>query len=505
MKGLLLLVSLLLAVVVINVYASSHSEAPNTSIMPQTDSTDMYAFQSYETGRSGFTTLIANYNPRQAPYGGPNYYALDNNFHYNIHIDNTGLGIPTFTYQFSIINEISHNGFGIAFNIGPKSGPRQIPIALKQLGPVNFGNTNGNLNYLEYFRLNVVNDVTATSSPVTQVGTLATAFAKPFDNAGNKTFPISQDYATYANNFIYNINIPGCATPGRVFVGQRADPFAIALGQIFDLININPPIAAGSNPKIPGIQQSNANNVIRWTSIEAFALEVPTTCLTGSGSGVIGVWTTTTVASGKTFTGRNIVGRQKSRIGNPLINELFIGLGDKDKWSGRTPYQDGLLNQYIQYPTFPTIVSSLFLNYVNQHLGTKFKTLAPTNYPRNDLVAIFLTGIPGINFLTATGKYYEYLRLNTTIPPVTTQNTLGVIGGDLAGYPNGRRPGDDVIDIALRAAMGVICTNFASLKVCTPSQAVVGGVAFTDGAPEGTFGSTFPYLNTPASGSLDIL
>jgi len=503
MKGLLLLVSLLLAVVVLHVYASSHSEAPNTSIMPQTDSTDMYAFQSYETGRSGFTTLIANYNPRQAPYGGPNYYALDNNFHYNIHIDNTGLGIATFTYQFSIINEISHNGFGISFPIGPKSGPRNIPIALKQLGPVTFNNSNGNLNYLEYFKLNVVNDVTHTSSAVTQVGTLATAFPKPFDYAGTKTFP--QGYATYANNFIYNINIPGCATAGRVFVGQRADPFSIAIGQIFDLININPPIAAGFSSRIPGISQSLANNVIRWTSIEAFALEVPTTCLTGGGNGVIGVWTSATVASAKTVSGRNIVGRQKSRIGNPLINELFIGLGDKDKWSGRTPYQDGLLNQYIQYPTFPTIVSTLFLSYVNQHLGTKFKTLAPTNYPRNDLVAIFLTGIPGINYLSATGGYYEYLRLNTTIPIAVTQNTLGVIGGDLAGYPNGRRPGDDAIDIALRAAMGVICTNFASLKVCSPSQANVGGVPFTDGAPEGTFLTTFPYLNTPAPGSLDIL
>jgi len=336
---------------------------------------------------------------------------------------------------------------------------------------------------------------------VTQVGTLATAFAKPFDNAGTKTFP--QGYATYANNFIYNINIPGCATPGRVFVGQRADPFAIALGQIFDLININPPIAAGFNSRIPGIQQSNANNVIRWTSIESFALEVPTTCLTGNGNGVIGVWTTSSVASERTSYDRNIVGRQKSRLGNPLINELFIGLGDKDKWSGRSPYQDGLLNQYIQYPTFPTIISTLFLTYVNQHLGTHFSTLAPTNYPRNDLVAIFLTGIPGVNFLTATGKYYEYLRLNTTIAPVTTQNTLGVIGGDLAGFPNGRRPGDDIIDIALRAVMGVICT--LNLGVCTPSQAVVGGVPFTDGAPEGTFGITFPYLNTPASGSLDIL
>jgi len=501
MKGLLLLVSLLLAVVVINVYASSHSEAPNTSILPQTDSTDVYAFQSYEAGRAGFTTLIANYNPRQAPYGGPNYFALDNNFNYNIHIDNTGLGLPTFTFQFRIINEISHNGFGISFPIGPKSGPRNIPIALKTLGPVTFNNSNGNLNFLEYFRLNVVNDVTTTSSPVTQVGTLATAFAKPFDNAGTKTFP--QGYATYANNFIYNINIPGCATPGRVFVGQRADPFAIALGQIFDLININPPIAAGFNSRIPGIQQSNANNVIRWTSIESFALEVPTTCLTGNGNGVIGVWTTSSVASERTSYDRNIVGRQKSRLGNPLINELFIGLGDKDKWSGRSPYQDGLLNQYIQYPTFPTIISTLFLTYVNQHLGTHFSTLAPTNYPRNDLVAIFLTGIPGVNFLTATGKYYEYLRLNTTIAPVTTQNTLGVIGGDLAGFPNGRRPGDDIIDIALRAVMGVICT--LNLGVCTPSQAVVGGVPFTDGAPEGTFGITFPYLNTPASGSLDIL
>jgi len=299
------------------------------------------------------------------------------------------------------------------------------------------------------------------------------------------------------------VNIPVCAGTGRVFVGQRAEPFSINLGKIFDLINFIPIDGAAPSSFPGGITNDKANNVIRWLNIVSFIVEVPTKCVTGTGNGVIGSWTAT----------RSILGnRQKSRMGNPLVNELLIGLPDKDKWNRRKPSQDGLLNKYIAYPTFPAIINALFLAPVNSVLKQNFADLAPTNFPRTDLQAIFLTGLKGINQLSVppNGGYVEMLRLNTSIPPTAqaSQNTFGVIGGDSAGYPNGRRPGDDVIDITLRASMGVLCgKNFSAFGFCTPTQAVINNAALIDGAPisANDFVNAFPYLNNPTPGSLNIL
>jgi len=404
-------------------------------------------------------------------------------------------------FQFTIINEISNNNFGISFPIGPSlgrgKGNERIPIALKQVGPVVANNSNGNLNYLEYYRLNVIQG--QTSRPVTQVGTGLDFFQKPFDNAGTKTFP--QGYATYANNFMYDINIPNCANPGRLFVGERRESFSFALGKFFDSFNFVP-IELGFNSKLGGIPQDPASNVVRYFNIDSFILEIPTTCLTGSGNGVIGVWSSASSIHG------NI---QKSRIANPLVNELLIGIKDKDLWNRRAPYADASLNDYIRIPAFPQYISNLFVSYINKQLGKNYNTLAPTNFPRNDLVAVFLTGIPGLNQLPhVTKNGVELMRLNTSVPPVPpqSQNPLGVLAGDLAGYPNGRRPGDDIIDISARVLMGALCVApFSPNFGCSPSNAPVGGVPFTDGSPIGAlnFSSSWPYLNPSAPGSFDIL
>jgi len=339
----------------------------------------------------------------------------------------------------------------------------------------------------------------AASGLVTDVATGSTTLKKPWDNAGTKTFPGSNGYSGYAAQYYYTISIPGCPTTGRVFVGQRAEPFSINLGKIFDLVNFIPIDGAAPSSFPGGIINDKSNNIIRWLNIVSFILEVPTACVTGSGNGVIGTWTAA----------RSILGnRQKSRMGNPLVNELLIGLVDKDKWNRRKPTQDGLLNRYIAFPTFPAIISALFLGPVNSVLKKNFASLAPTNYPRTDLQAVFLTGIKGINQLSVppNGGFVEYLRLNTSVPPlpIGNQSTFGVLGGDLAGYPNGRRPGDDVIDITLRAAMGALC--YANLGYCTASQAPIGSAALIDGAPihSDDFKAIFPYLNTPTPGSLDI-
>jgi len=489
MKSLFLLA--ILCTLFISIHGSSHSEAPGSSNLPGTDATDMYMFQSYEPGRTGYTTFIANYNPRHPPFGGPNYYALDPNFYYNIFVDNTGEGTYDMNFQFQIINELAAGGRGIALLVGKDQVVYQ---PLKAVGPIVAGD-NSNLNFLEYYRLNVIN-LQGASGLVTDVATGSTTLKKAYDNPGTKTFP---NYPAYAAQYYYTISIPGCSGTGRVFVGQRAEPFSINLGKIFDLVNFVPIDGAPPSNFPGGIINNKANNVIRWLNIVSFILEVPTTCVVGSGNGVIGSWTAT----------RSIVGnRQKSRMGNALVNELLIGLPDKDKWNRRKPTQDGLLNRYIAFPTFPAIINALFLAPVNAALKVNLANLAPTNFPRTDLQAIFLTGLKGVNQLRdpPNGGYVEYLRLNTSIPPTPqgNQSFLGVIGGDNAGYPNGRRPGDDVIDITLRAAMGALC--YTKLGYCTSAQAPIGNAALIDGSPisANDFANAFPYLNSPTPGSLAI-
>jgi len=320
-------------------------------------------------------------------------------------------------------------------------------------------------------------------------GTGLDFFTKPWDYVGVKTFP---DYVAYAAQYMYAVDIPNCSTPGRLFVGQRKESFHINLGGIFDLVDFVPVDGASGFPG--GINQSDSNNIINYTNVVSTVLEVPISCIRGAASPVIGVWATTSAI-------RN--GRQRARLANPLVNELLIGLKDKDKWSRRHPSQDGILLNYIYYPSFPAILDVLFRGAVNAVLKKNFKTIAPTNFPRADLTATFLTGVPGLNYLQYGTRNVEIMRLNTSVPPtpLASQNHLGVIAGDAAGYPNGRRLGDDVIDITLRVAMGALC--YAGLGVCDPSDAVVGNVPFTDGAPVNAsyFDATWPYIQTPWAGS----
>ena len=203
---------------------------------------------------------------------------------------------------------------------------------------------------------------------------------------------------------------------------------------------------------------------------------------------------------------------QVSRLGSPLVNELVIGLPDKDHFNASAPANDTQFATYVTNPSLPALLNALFLAPVNATLGTTLTNLAPNNFPRNDLVAAFLTGFKGVNQLAAVTPS-EMLRLNTAVAvtPAASQSPLGVAAGDLAGFPNGRRPGDDVVDLALRVVMGALCyplpigTNGApaNLGLCAPTNAPVGNAAFTDGAPVNAldFDQTFPYLKTPLPGS----
>jgi hypothetical protein len=478
--------------------ASSHREAPGITKMPKVDNTDTYAFQSYETGRTGFTTLIANFQPGEAPYAGPNYWTMDPDAVYEIHIDNAGDAKEHLTFQFKFTNTLKADT-GKTVTVGGKV----LPIALRAIGPISQP-LDANLGEDEQYTLTLVTGDrrTGTRAAVTNASGGGSTFVKPFDNAGNKTIA---NYPAYASQFIYNVNIPGCATQGRVFAGQRQEAFAVNLGPIFDLVNFVP--IEGS------IAQSMDNQeLIGHDNVTTLAIEVPTSCLVGSGNGNIGVWSTASLPQAKlhkpnpTYKNPTLSGgayTQVSRLGMPLVNELVIGLPQKDLFNAAMPTQDGALVDYVTNPTFPAILEVLFG-------GAGIR--APTNFPRKDLVATFLTGIATLNQLKAVTPS-EMIRLNTTITatPAASQNSLGVAGNDLAGFPNGRRPGDDVVDVVLRVAMGRLCYPVpiagtpTDLALCAPADAPSGQVPFTDGAPTSATGSyltqAFPYLGAPLRGS----
>lgn len=506
------------------VFASSHREAPNITEMPKVDGTDFYMFNSYEPGREGNVTLLANYLPLQDAYGGPNYFSMDPDAIYEIHISNDGDAEEEITFQFKFNNKRED----IALNVGGKL----VAIPLKQAGKIGLGGdvaSTAALNEKESFSVKVIygDRRDGEKYSITDAGSGSKNFMKPVDNIGTKTLP---DYTDYADNHIYDVDIPNCGQ-GRVFVGQRLEGFAVNLGGIFDLVNFVPidrsfpPFAAA------GIIQSDSNNTTLDKNVTTLALEVPARCLTASDtSTTIGGWTTASLKQARVLNSNGIRSRrnnperytgpwtQVSRLGSPLVNEVVIGLKDKDLFNRSEPKDDVQFADYVTNPTLPALLDILFNGAVNDVLGLtgdgRIANLAPTNFPRTDLVAAFLTGFENVN---QTSGASEMLRLNTAIPATeqSAQHNLGVAGGDLAGFPNGRRPGDDVVDVALRVVMGGLCHDLplgaegggVNLGLCTPANAVVGNVPFIDGAPVDAsyFRNAFPYLQTPLPGNFETL
>lgn len=489
-----------------NSHASSHREAPFITTVPKADATDFYMFRSYETGRSDFVTLIANYQPLQDAYGGPNYFSMDPNALYEIHLDNNGDAVEDLTFQFRFRNTLAGGGVNLPV------GNQQVNIPLIQAGAVSAVN-DANLQLHESYSVSLIRGDRrrgSRSGALTQVGTGASTFDKPVDNIGVKTIP---DYAAYAAKHIYSVNIPGCGQPGRLFVGQRKDPFAVNLGTIFDLINA--PVSVITDPTLINA----APNTIDDKNVTTLALEVHKSCLTAGNEPVIGGWTTASLRQARLLNGRTPAGHgdneraggawtQVSRLGMPLVNEVVIGLKDKDRFNGSRPKDDAQFATYVTHPTLPKLVE-IALNLPNT---------APTNYPRNDLVTTFLTGIAGVN-QPAHVVPAEMLRLNTSIAPVpfAQQNRLGIVGNllaggsDNAGFPNGRRPKDDIVDISLVAVMGGLCvangtTNALGFgSACQPSAVPLGATAFKlhDAVDQAVVPllAGFPYLATPLGGT----
>ncbi len=455
---------------------SSHREAPSITKHPKVDGTDFYMFRSYESGRSGYVTLVANYIPLQPEYGGPNFFSMDPDALYEIHIDNNGDAKEDLTFQFRFTNAIKDTKLTI--------GGKQISVPLVNVSSIA---GDADLNFTQSYSVTMVKGDrrAGTVSTIAATGG-ATSFIKPMDNIGAKSIA---DYDAYANQYIYNINVPGfdgVMRQGRVFVGQRKDPFVVALGGTFDLVNLNPlqPV------NVPGSDTLSDANV---TSI---IMELPIAGLVASaGQPVIGGWTTASLRQASvlnpkaTFDKPQVAGgawTQVSRLGAPLVNELVIGLKDKDRFNSSQPKDDGQFADYVTNPTLPAIIEILFGG-----AGVK----APTLFPRADLVQIFLTGVTGLNQPTGVVGS-EMLRLNTSTPAAAkgSQNNLGVIAGDNAGFPNGRRPGDDVVDIALRCVMG---------KLLSAADAPSGQLNYSDGAyvDDSYFLDHFPYLQKPLPGA----
>jgi hypothetical protein len=483
--------------------ASSHREAPFITTAPKVDGTDLYAFMSYEPGRDGFVTLISNYQPLQAPYGGPNYFKMDPNALYEIHIDNNGDAKEDITFQFRFQNKFN----AITLPIGGKN----VAIPLTQAGQVTAPNA-ATLNVNETYTVSVVRGDRRTGqrAAITNANGGGTTFDKPVDNIGTKTIP---DYAAYAAQHIYTVNIPGCSTPARMFVGQRKEAFAVNLGTIFDLVNA--PVGVITDPALIGALP----NTIDDANITTLALEVHKSCLVQGNEPVIGTWMTASLRQGTLLDPTPKKGHQTtalsggawvqvSRLGMPLVNEVVIGLPDKDRFNSSKPSGDAQFADYVTNPTLPTLLE----------IALALPNTAPTNLPRTDLVTTFLTGIPGVN-KPANVVPSEMLRLNTSIPPVpfAQQNRLGIVGNilaagnDNAGYPNGRRPKDDIVDISLVAVMGGLCIANGDNNAlgfgadCKPAKVPLGATALKlhDGVDQAVVPllGTFPYLFTPIPGA----
>ena len=472
-KGLvgLSLVFSMSSVATIPALASSHSEAPLISMDRYADNTDTYAFRSVEPGREGFVTLIANYIPFQEPSGGPQYFRFDDTVLYEIKIDNTGDGREDLSYQFQFTTQTINND------------------TILGMSAVNEDAVISNLNDPDY-NMPQTYSVTRVDYRTGRRGRLlGGGLRTPPSNIGPRVTP------NYEQNLgqpaVYNL--PG---GGKVFAGQRDEYFYIDVGGVFDALNLR------------SIGMSGGIDTTKGYNVSTIAVEVPIADLTRSravpsgptaSDAVIGVWAT---SSRRTVQIRNNgqvmtsgAWQQVSRLGNPLVNEVVIPLGLKDAFNSLSPEFDGTIPRVVQAVTDPELARIMALVY-----GI---TIPPP--PRNDLVQIFGTGIPvnavtGPNYTTflSDGTAHEYLRLNVAIPitPIGSMNRLGLLGGDVAGFPNGRRVFDDVTDIALRAVAGG--TPFTPATNMAPNNTLGDGVSSN---PEGPLLTRFPYLLPPNQGN----
>ena len=450
---------------------SSHREAPEISKDPVADSTDLYAFVSPD--QPDTVTLIANYIPLEEPAGGPNFYEFGNEVVYEIHIDNDGDALPDLTYRFEF-----------------KTTVRDPDTFLYNVGPIR-SLSSKNWNRVQTYTVTLIKE----GGPAKVLGS---DLACPPCNIGPLSTPKYADLAAEAVHDVWG--------GAKVFAGQRAEGFYVDLGAIFDLGDLRPFEQLHTHygmhlltKAAPGVNDTNQKNV------HSIAIQLPiSSVITGSSQPVIGVWTTASRqkvhlynenAGSPADTGPWV---QVSRLGNPLFNEVLVPLGHKDRWNSLPPSDDKQFASYVAQPGLAALLNDLYPG-----VFPNLAALVASGAARADLEAILLTGIPsGIitGFENYTGSTLaDMLRLNTSIAPSSKPNILGVLGGDLAGYPNGRRVFDDVVTIELRALAGL---TYPLVDSSYTPDAAAGEVTdgLTPASVKAPYLNTFPYLGTAYSG-----
>jgi Domain of unknown function (DUF4331) len=276
--------TLALAVAGASAWGSSHREAPFITKNPKVDATDFYLFRSYEPGRQDYVTVIANYQPLQDAYGGPNYFTLDPEALYEIHLDNDGDAREDLTFRFSFDNDLA--------NLAVNAGVQSTPVPLINIGAISAADRS-NVNVRESYTVDLIRGDRrhGREAHVTNAATGADRFLKPTDYIGTKTFGPAPGYDNYARAHLYDIRIPQCDRPGRMFVGQRAESFAVNLGTIFDLVNAPPAVVVGG---VDCAGRALVPSIIADKNITTIALELPIACVKGN-SDVVGGWTTASV------------------------------------------------------------------------------------------------------------------------------------------------------------------------------------------------------------------
>jgi len=434
--------------------ASSHREAPLISQDPLADNTDVYAFVSPE--RPDRVVLIANFIPLEFPSSGPNFWKFDDNVLYEIMVDNTGDAVEDITYQFRFTTQIA-NANTFLYNTGQVTSIDDPDLNVRQL-----------------FTLTEVRGPRRTGAR-SMIG--QNLHVMPA-HVGLISVP---NYVGDLGSGVHQLSTDGI----RAFAGPRDDPFFVDLGATFDLLQLRT-LNGKTGSAVDGLGNYN---------VHTMAIEVPISRLTRTGTAPagssdpnasIGVWSTasrpaiTTRTPGNAVTSGDFV--QVSRLGMPLVNEAVVPLGVKDTFNGLEPTGDGAALGFVTNPTVPPLLQALF-------------GLRTPATPRNDLVTIFLTGIPGLNQIGTSPRPAEMIRLNMAVAPSRNPSRLGLLGGDTAGFPNGRRPADDVVDIELRALAGG--TPFTPAFNTAPNNALTDGVDAND-TP---FFSSFPFLSSPHPGN----
>jgi hypothetical protein len=454
---------------------SSHREAPEIGKDPVADNTDVYAFVSPD--KPDTVTIITNYIPLENPAGGPNFFEFGDDVLYSIYIDNDGDARPDIVYQFEFSSQL-RNPNTFLYNTGP----------IASLDDPNW-------NKRQFY-------------DVTRIGghhwprQIANDLPSPPCNIGPRSTP---DYAALAEAAVHTL-----PTGETVFAGQRNDGFFVDLGAIFDLGDLRPfqhlhLIPSADAVSVDPLAQLNVHTIAIQIPIEQLTRDGKLPTDSGNPRSVLGIWGAASRRSVRLIdrhhsrhgngSGRRSIGSwvQVSRLGNPLFNEVVVPLGKKDLWNATQPDDDAAFAQYVRQPELARLLPVLYPGV--------FPNLAALTADRADLVAILLTGIPkGVvpGFQNFTGNTLaDMLRLNVAIPPAATPNPLGLIGGDVAGFPNGRRVFDDVVTIELRAIAG------ATYALVNPSYTPDGAAsAITENLTPaaGRYQSTFPYLGLPHDG-----